>query len=192
MTDNQFEKSIWDSFLEGSRTAFSTLFKLHYASLHNYGLKISGNACVTEDCLQDFFVYLFENRMHIGAVNSIKSYLFISFRRALLKTLKKERAYIDYDIPLELLLSFEFSSEEVAIKQEFTTIKSSVLTHLLNVLSVREREAIYLKYYSNLKLSEIALVMNISYQSVLNTIQKAFIKLRKDVEKKALEDVLKN
>lgn len=192
MTDNQFEKSIWDSFLEGSRTAFSTLFKLHYASLHNYGLKISGNACVTEDCLQDFFVYLFENRMHIGAVNSIKSYLFISFRRALLKTLKKERAYIDYDIPLELLLSFEFSSEEVAIKQEFTTIKSSVLTQLLNVLSVREREAIYLKYYSNLKLSEIALVMNISYQSVLNTIQKAFIKLRKDVEKKALEDVLKN
>lgn len=192
MTDNQFEKSIWDSFLEGSRTAFSTLFKLHYASLHNYGLKISGNACVTEDCLQDFFVYLFENRMHIGAVNSIKSYLFISFRRALLKTLKKERAYIDYDIPLELLLSFEFSSEEVAIKQEFTTIKSSVLTQLLNVLSVREREAIYLKYYSNLKLSEIALVMNISYQSVLNTIQKAFIKLRKDVETKALEDVLKN
>ena len=192
MTDNQFEKSIWDSFLEGSRTAFSTLFKLHYASLHNYGLKISGNACVTEDCLQDFFVYLFENRMHIGAVNSIKSYLFISFRRALLKTLKKERAYIDYDIPLELLLSFEFSSEEVAIKQEFTIIKSSVLTHLLNVLSVREREAIYLKYYSNLKLSEIALVMNISYQSVLNTIQKAFIKLRKDAEKKALEDVLKN
>ncbi|WP_044397689.1 RNA polymerase sigma factor [Lacinutrix sp. Hel_I_90] len=192
MTDNQFEKSIWDSFLEGDKSAFSTLFKLHYAGLHNYGLKISGNAYLTEDCLQDFFVYLFENRTHIGTVNSIKSYLFISFRRALLKTLKKERTYVASNTPLELLLNFEFSSEEVAIKQEFTIIKSSVLTTLLNALSVREREAIYLKYYGNLKLSEIALIMNISYQSVLNTIQKAFIKLRNNIETKALEDVLKN
>ncbi|WAC02364.1 sigma-70 family RNA polymerase sigma factor [Lacinutrix neustonica] len=192
MTDNQFEKSVWDSFLDGNKSAFSTLFKLHYASLHNYGLKISGNIDFTEDCLQDFFVYLFENRAQISAINSIKSYLFISFRRALLRALKKERQYVNYDIPLELLLSFEFSSEEIAIKQEFTVIKSSVLTNLLNALSVREREAIYLKYYSNLKLSEIALIMNISYQSVLNTLQKAYVKLRKNIETKALQDVLKN
>lgn len=192
MAEDLFHKSIWLSFLEGDKTAFSTLFKLYYTDLHNYGLKISGNKCITEDCLQDFFVYLFENRTNIGTVNSIKSYLFISFRRALLKALKKEKKYIDSENPLELILNFEFSSEEIAIKQELTIIKSSALTKLLNNLSVREREAIYLKYYSNLKLSQIALVMNISYQSVLNTIQKAFVKLRKNIETKVLENVLKN
>lgn len=176
------EKSIWHLFVEGDINAFSTLFKSYYSQLHNYGLKISGNPTHTEDCLQSFFVYLFDNRKNLGIINHIKSYLFVSYRRALLKYLKKERKYSSYEEVFEKSTVFEFSHEELMVEQEFTEIRVRTLTKLLNSLSPRERETIYLRYYSGLSTNEIAEVMNISYQSVLNTLQKAFIKLRSHIE----------
>lgn len=185
------EKSIWHLFVEGDVNAFSTLFKTYYSQLHNYGLKISGNQALTEDCLQSFFIYLYDNRKNLGSINHIKSYLFISFRRALLKYLKKERKFTSYDEVFENSSVFEFSQEELMVEQEFTKIKVSTLTQLLNSLSTREREAIYLKYYSSLSTTEISEVMNISYQSVLNTLQKAFTKLKTHVESSEIKQVFK-
>jgi RNA polymerase sigma factor (sigma-70 family) len=172
------EKSIWHLFVEGDVNAFSTLFKTYYSQLHNYGLKISGNATITEDCLQTFFVYLYDNRKNIGDIIHIRSYLFVSFRRALLKYLKKERKFTSYDDVFENSSVFEFSTEELIIEQELFEIKVQTLKQLLNSLSTRERESIYLKYYTGLSTKEISEVMNISYQSVLNTLQKAFTKLK--------------
>lgn len=160
--------------------------------LHNYGLKISGNASLTEDCLQDFFVYLHENRQNLGEVNHVKSYLFVSFRRAILKCLKRERVFTDYDMTFDTVSNFEFSPEEIAIEQEFTSLRTAGISGILNKLSIREREAIYLKYYSDLKVSEISEVMDISYQSVLNTLQKALTRLRKDLESEVIMNVLRN
>ncbi len=172
------EKSLWHLFVEGDVNAFSTLFKTYYTQLHNYGLKISGNPTITEDCLQTFFVYLYDNRKNIGDIVHIRSYLFVSFRRALLKHLKKERKFTTYDDVFENSGVFEFSAEELLIEQEIISIKVQTLKHLLNSLSTRERECIYLKFYTGLSTKEISSVMNISYQSVLNTLQKAFAKLR--------------
>ncbi|VAW13473.1 hypothetical protein MNBD_BACTEROID03-1679 [hydrothermal vent metagenome] len=185
------EKSIWYFFVRGDVNAFSTLFKGYYSVLYDYGLKISGNPSLTEDCLQDFFVYLYDRREGIGEVNNIRSYLFVSFRRSLFKKLKKERKFTDYDELFESISKFEFSAEEIAIKQELTSMKTNALANLLNKLSVREREAVYLKYYSDLKTDQIARVMGISYQSVLNTLQKAFLKLRKVSESEAILQVLR-
>ena len=181
MTDSS-EKSIWHLFVEGDINAFSTLFKTYYSPLHNYGLKVSGNPAHTEDCLQSFFVYLYNNRKNLGSIHHIKSYLFVSYRRALLKHLKKERKFTSYDEVFENSQAFSFSHEELLAEQDFTKIKVQTLTQLLNGLSTREREAIYLKYYSGLSTKEITEVMNISYQSVLNTLQKAFVKLRSHIE----------
>ena len=184
------EKSLWFMFIKGDLNAFSSLFKHFYPMLHNYGIKISGNSSLTEDSLQSFFVYLYENKGKIGEVTHVKSYLFVSYRRALLKELKKEKKYTSYDEIMGSEKGFVFSIEELKSKQETTQLKSTALLQLLNSLSTREKEVIYLKYYSNLKSSEIAEVMNITYQSVSNTLQKAFTKLRNKSESAAISRVL--
>ncbi|MGB5821609.1 MAG: sigma-70 family RNA polymerase sigma factor [Saonia sp.] len=177
--------------MEGDLKAFSTLFKVYYPLLHNYGFKISGNISFTEDCLQDFFIYLYDHRKGLGEVDNVKAYLFISFRRAIFKSLKKEKLFKDFNESRESLSKFEFSVEEIAIRQEFISIQTNALAHMLNDLSVREREVVYLKYYSDLGTKEISVIMGITYQSVLNTLQKAFVKLRKTLESKAIMSMLK-
>lgn len=176
------EKSIWKLFIEGDINAFSSLFKTYYPQLYSYGLKISGNTIITEDCLQNFFIHLHDNRKNFGAIVHIKSYLFVSFRRALLKSLIHERKFTTYDAIFENTGAFTFSIEELLVEQEFSKIRTKTLAKLLNTLSIREREVIYLKYNSNLSTNDISEVMDINYQSVLNTLQKAFIKLRKSIE----------
>ncbi len=184
------EKSLWYLFIEGDLNAFSSLFKHFYPSLYNYGLKISGNTAITEDTLQSFFVYLHENRHSIGKVSNVKSYLFISYRRALLKGLTKERKYTSYDDSTIEESNFTLSIEELSTRQEVFKLKSSVLIKLLNSLSAREREAIYLKYYSCLNTKEISEVMDITYQSVLNTLQKAFTKLRSNTQTNIIQNII--
>ena len=65
MLDNK-EHILWSLFLEGDKNAFSAIFKMHYSSLYNYGIKICGKTHLVEDVLQSFFINLFENRKRIG------------------------------------------------------------------------------------------------------------------------------
>lgn len=188
--NNSSEKSLWYLFVEGDTNAFSTLFKNHYSELYGYGLKISADHMVTEDCLQSFFVYLYNKRSNLGNVVNIKSYLFVSFRRAILKAIKKERRFSSYEEIFQVEKVFAFSPEELKINQDFVKIKNTVLTTLINELSARQREVIYLKYYSGLSTNDIAEIMDISYQSVLNVLQKAFAKLRSTAESQAIQRVL--
>ena len=185
------EKPLWQLFIEGDKNAFSSLFKTYYSQLYSYGLKISSDQFITEDCLQSFFIYLHKNRRNLGEVNNVKSYLFISFRRAILKSLKKERLFTSYEESLESNPSFGFSPEELKIEQEISKTKSTTLVILLNSLSTRQREVVYLKYYSGLSIKDTAEVMDITYQSVLNTLQKDFTKLRSEILDHEISAVLK-
>ena len=183
--------TIWALFIEGERSAYTSLFKFYYPKLYGYGLKISANTTLTEDCLQDFFVHLYENKNSMGKIKSVDAYLFVSFRRALLKVMNKEKTFTDFENHQPSAYQFAFSAEELAIQKEYTSLTKTVVASILNELSNREREVVYLKYYSNLKTKDIADVMDISYQSVLNTLQKAFAKLRKRSEDEVIKSVLK-
>ena len=182
--------SVWEFFIRGDKEAFATLFKTYYTVFHAYGLKISGNKELTEDCLQEFFVYLFQNRKNLNKVTSINSYLFISFRRAVFKAIEKQRKRGYNTIEVDVIVGFKLSPEELLIKKTSTTERNSLLVKIINSLSEREREVIYLKYYNELKTPEIAEVMNISYQSVQNTLQKAFAKFRKKKLQNAISEIL--
>ena len=51
----------------------------------------------------------------------------------------------------------------------------------LNKLPKRQKEVVYLKYYSGLKTKEISETMKINYQSVVNALHKALKNLKKDI-----------
>ena len=57
------------------------------------------------------------------------------------------------------------------------------LAKMINNLSPRQRELIYLRYYNDLSPQEIADMLEISYRAVVNTLYKAMVKLRKDKDR---------
>lgn len=82
----------------------------------------------------------------------------------------------------ENIVDIHFTPEELITHQESTTFRNKNLTTLLNKLPKRQREVLYLKYNCNLKTQEIADVMDINYQSVVNNIHKAIKGLREEIK----------
>ena len=175
------DKFIWKSLKEGDMNAFSVLFESYYPQLHNYGLKISNNTALTEDSLQDFFVYIYEHRENLSDLEKIAPYLFTSYRRFLLKMMKKNEKLKHTDFSNETFVDVQFTAEELMANQETEKFKNKNLSKLLNKLPKRQKEAIYLKYYSGLKAKEISEIMDINYQSVVNTLHKAIKSLKEEI-----------
>jgi RNA polymerase sigma factor (sigma-70 family) len=176
------DELIWKTLKEGDLNAFSKLFKLYYEKLYNYGLKISkGNVPLTEDSLQDFFLYIYDHRENLSDLDNIAPYLFTSYRRFIIKVLSKKSKVISTNVHELNIVDVKFNPEEFIIKQESETFKNKNILKLLNNLPKRQKEAIYLKYYCELKTSEIAVIMDVNYQSAVNTIHKAIKNLREVV-----------
>lgn len=175
------DKFIWKSLKEGDLNAFSVLFETYYPELHNYGLKISKNVSLTEDTLQEFFLYIYEHRQNLSDLETIAPYLFTSYKRFLIKVIKKNEKLKFTDEPDNTFIDLQFTAEELITAQETETFKNKNLSILLNKLPKRQKEAIYLKYYNGLKTKEIAEVMGINYQSVVNTLHKALKTLKEEI-----------
>lgn len=175
------DKFIWKSLKEGDLNAFSVLFESYYPKLHSYGLKISKDTAVTEDTLQDFFLYVYEHRENLSDLDVIAPYLFTSYKRFLLKVMKKNEKLTYTDAPDETFVDLKFTAEELMTNQETASFKNKNLSTLLNKLPKRQREAVYLKYYSGLKATEISEIMGINYQSVVNTLHKAIKSLKEEI-----------
>ncbi|WP_405415002.1 RNA polymerase sigma factor [Maribacter sp. Asnod1-A12] len=185
------DETIWYFFKKGEANGFSLLFKKYYPQLHVYGLKLSNNQELTEDCLQNFFIQLFEDREKQNSINNLKAYLFVSFKRRLIKQLQKSQKNIPISEAQLFKNNFTFSVEEISIHQEIQFLCTSTLATLINQLSPRQKEAIYLKYYGGMTTTHIAEVMDMNYQSVLNTLQKALRKLRIASENQQIKTILK-
>src|SRR6201985_3714086 len=72
----------------------------------------------------------------------------------------------------------DFSPEEIVVRNEEYENLQTRIAALLNELPRRQKEVIYLRYFEEMDYTQIAEVMGIHYQSVLNLTQKALLKLR--------------
>ncbi|CAM1352513.1 MULTISPECIES: RNA polymerase sigma factor [Tenacibaculum] len=178
---NLSDDILWKSLKEGDLKAFSVLFKKFYPPLFSYGLKISKDPVITEDSLQDFFVYIFEHKENLSDLDKIAPYLFSSYRRFIIKRINKIKKYSIVRNIDKNIVDINFTPEEFITNQESTTFRNKNLTKLVNELPKRQKEVIYLKFHCNLKAKEIAETMDINYQSVINILHKAIKNLREEM-----------
>lgn len=148
---------------------FAAVFNLHFDGLYNYGLKITGDKDIVEDCIQEVFFRIWKNRIDLHTVTNIRSYLFKALRRQILNMLElKVNQHNKVEITEDI--DFEFSAEDFYVQhQTEEAIRNKVLI-AMKTLPARQNEAIYLRFFENLSFSEIASVMNIHIQSVKNSV----------------------
>lgn len=70
------------------------------------------------------------------------------------------------------------STETNLIQQEISSEQQAKLIEAMNLLSVQQREALYLKFYQNLSYPDIAAAMKISIARVYNLISRAIHRMK--------------
>ncbi|MDZ7692329.1 MAG: sigma-70 family RNA polymerase sigma factor [Balneolaceae bacterium] len=173
------EDDLWCMLQDGKREALDELFRKFYTSLFNYGIKITPNADLVKDAIQELFYKIWSKHASLSNPESIKAYLLISLRRILLRNIDKGRNWGERNLQyLNSIFSTNFSKQDLIIRKELEKEKKELLVNALNELNSRQKEALFLRYYHGLTNHEIASVMGINYQSVKNNLSRALKSLR--------------
>jgi len=172
------DAELWDLITAGDRDSFAFIFKAYSKNLFNYGHKFTSETDLIEDVIQDTFVHLWESKERLVIQKSIKFYLISCFRRELVKRLKtnqKNEPLEDYHADM----SWQESFQEILVENQITLESNQKITKAMETLSVRQKEAIFLRYIQELSYEEISLLMGIQVASLYNLIFKG-IKTMKD------------
>ena len=70
---------------------FFRIMNQYYDDLFRYGVKFTANAECTKDCLNQFFIHLWEKRESFGKADNLKAYLFVSYKRWLIHFLRQQQ-----------------------------------------------------------------------------------------------------
>lgn len=166
--DDISDAHIWSLLGEGDIKALKTLFIRHYDNLYQYGLKLSGKRTLAEDCVHDLFFRIWNQRESLSEVLSVKSYLWISLRRDVLRAINSGKREILTSDMSKFSPHIKFSPEDVMIHAERKSASNIALAKALNQLPDRQREAIFLKYFHGMGYDEMEQIMSINYQTARN------------------------
>ncbi|WP_294628437.1 RNA polymerase sigma factor [uncultured Bacteroides sp.] len=174
---NNSTEHLFASFQAGNMAAFSQLYDAHIHILFNYGLRLTIDKELLQDCIHDVFVKLYTKRAELGAIENLKSYLFISLKNKLCDELRKRMYMSDTDIE-EVNIAAPTDVEDDYVEREQRSNECSLLKRLLGQLSPRQREALTLYYIEEKKYEDICEIMHMNYQSVRNLMHRGLSKLR--------------
>lgn len=189
MTDKNYQitpdSKLWSTFLKGDEAAFNHIYKNHVRQLYRYGLNFSQDGNLVKDCIHDVFVDLYKYRSTLKETNNIQLYLFKALKNGILKSVSKRKRELGIGQVENSFLS-EQSYEEVQIEKDSEQYRANLVHEALSTLSSRQKEALFLKFYSGLGYEEISGILNVNYQSARNLVHRSIEKLRESYSKNGI------
>jgi len=167
----------WLQALEGDTRAFHAIHRELFRGLYDYAMKLLLDSQLADDAVQELFVKIWVKRAVIGPLQKVKPYFFTALRRQILNQLRNLHLR-ELRIGALPRPDIDFSPEEIVVRNEEYLSLQAKIAVVLNELPKRQKEVIYLHYFEEMDYTQIAEVMGIHYQSVLNLTQKALRKLR--------------
>jgi len=168
------EKLLVGQIKARNRIAFEMIFKEYYLQLVRFAEGMLFDSKLADDIVQDLFLNLWNNSDHLTIEKSIKGYLYTSTRNRCLNELKKlqihDKNLLQYEGILNLhnLESYNDSKEDLIKK----------VMAVLELLPLKMKEIVKMKYLQNKKHKEIAESLCITENTVNTQLTRAKKKLR--------------
>jgi RNA polymerase sigma factor (sigma-70 family) len=166
---------------------FVQLYKDMYKKLLSYGLKICPDDGLVRDCIHEIFLDIWCNRQKYANLLDIEIYLLKVIRNRLIDHYRSARKYLHHDTHnsdhidslFQRQLNFSISQEDIIIQDEDQKHLTQKVANLLNQLTDRQREIIFLKFYTGLNDKQISEITGLQNQSVRNKAHQALSKMKK-------------
>ena len=173
------DTQIWDEFRVGNSNAFEIIYERNIKILANYGKRICSDDEMVKDAIQDLFIDLWRNKANLQTTESIKFYLIKAYRRNLIKKIVASKKLETHDDTHGANNGqFELSHEISIIEAELEEEMLGQLNSSLNELPSRQKEALFLRFYTGLNYTEISRIMEVNQQSAYNMVFRALEVLR--------------
>jgi RNA polymerase sigma factor (sigma-70 family) len=172
------ETSLWQSFLDGNKQSFETIYTRYYKKLYEYGMRRTEHEELVKDCIQELFIKLWTNRKNIRPTDNIKYYLLAALKNHLINAGnvpgRQERGSLEEADHFKL----DFTADTEYMRREHTDQQSLRLLEALQQLTGRQKEVIYLRYFEEMSYEDIAQLMDISVKGTYKLIYRALDALK--------------
>jgi len=152
---------------------YAEVYQQMFQNLFGYGMRICGNRELVKDSIQELFSELWKNQKILTKIKSIEPYLLKCLKRRIKRESRKRKRFF-----IEDSFGIEISQEVKLIRDQQYLREQYLLKKALKLLTDRQREAIYLKFYSHLSYEEVAQVLSIKTKAVYKLVTRALSSLK--------------
>lgn len=173
MLENLSDKTLLEATDE--HAGFRILYSRYWEALYKKALHRLGSSDDAQDAVQEVFVSLWRNKNTIRFDQTLSPYLFTSLKYCIIRQVYlKAKKGIQVPLSAEGLEHFELSAEQLF---QYKELQSAIAGEVAE-LPHRMQEIYRLSRVENMQIAEIAERLNISEQTVKNTLTTALKRLR--------------
>ena len=173
------ELDLWKLFLEGDKEALSVLYRHNYRKLYSYGISLGMDSELIDDIIQELFVKLYTRPQLIKDFSTIQAFLYAAMRNAFVNHEKQRKKYLYLDEFENFELPYFVENTQIEDEEELKALKEKI-HRIINSLTPRQKEIIYLRFLHQKEYEEIAQIMDMSEQAARNLRYRAMEKIRKE------------
>ncbi|WP_282035800.1 RNA polymerase sigma-70 factor [Saccharicrinis aurantiacus] len=159
---------------KGDREAYESIFNYYYPTLIRFAEGYVFNRAISEDIVQDFFVWLWENRKQLKVRTNLRSYFYQAIKNRSLDYLKHLQVTDKYRV-LFIQATMNAQLEEEEPENEVLFNKLSLI---INQMPPQMAEIVKAKYFSSKKIEEIASQLDISVNTVKTQLSRGRKKIK--------------
>lgn len=166
------------AYRQGDQNAFMSLYDMYAEMLLNYGLCITSDKELVEDCVQDVFIKLISKSQDLQ-VTKVTSYLLISLRNRLLDEFRRKNYMTETaveDIRISSTTVEDVENSYILDESSLNNVRKVQI--LMDELTPRQRQVFTLYYIEQRKYEDICDIMQMNYHSVRNLVHRGMLKLR--------------
>lgn len=159
--------------------AFANIYNLYVNDLLSFGISLGFDEDTCRDAAHDVFYKMYKDKNKLVHVKDAKSYLFRCFRNRLFNIYNKTSRVsplTDEETPFTTNITI---LDTIIGKEELEKLQLTV-SELLNELTPRQREAIYLRYMQELDYEDIAEILKMNSNSARRLVHRGFKALREN------------
>jgi len=157
---------LWAKFQSGNLSAYEKIYSKHIPSLYSYGLRLTADANLVKDSVQEIFMEIWDKRERLGEVSAIRPYLYTVLRRKLMAQAQGRVSWLRLEEERENQIQGSDSPESEIIESERSTQLFDRLKDAVKTLNPRQQELLHLKYHARLNNIEIAEITGIHSKKV--------------------------
>ncbi|MDB5111392.1 MAG: polymerase sigma-70 factor [Mucilaginibacter sp.] len=166
---------------EGDERAFKELFDFYYNALGEYVFRLTNSIAISEEIVQDTFIKIWVKRETLAELKNFSNYLFIVCRNQTYDQLRK----VSYKHNMQKKVEQYFQQEsEVELAEAPIDQYRILIDNAVDRLPPQAKKVYLFSRHERLKYEEIAILLNISPETVKKHIQYAVNFIKKDVHAK--------
>ena len=172
------EQRLWPQISKGDKDVYAMVYRDLFSRFYNHGRKFTQDTLLIEDAAQEALILLWERRDKLPEIKNIETYYYSVYRNNLFAAIRKQQLLTSEE---ELPETPEFSIESVIIDTEGKTLRSAELEAALKLLTSRQLEAIFLRFYEGFSYEEVAEMLDISVKATYKIVARALAQLKENM-----------